>query len=130
MIGSAGSRSPESAQIALDVMLRDRGSQRASSERDMADSDIFPVYRQPDWEPLRRMLAAVYGDGAAGAASAFWFVGYERGPRGAGELRLYEHSTTHGQLAVDRSGNAWQRDEAQGVYVRIESEAALIQVLV
>lgn len=96
----------------------------------MADSDIFPVYHQPDWEPLKRILAQVFGTAASDASSAFWFVGFVKGPELVGELRLYEHSVTHRQLVLDRKGGAWQWDEITGAYSRVEDETALIEVLV
>lgn len=95
----------------------------------MSDSDIFPVYQPPDWTPLQRALAAVFGTAASEAAAAFWFVGFVEGPVDVGELRVYEHSTTRRQLALDRDGSAYRWLNEVGGYVRVDEESALIEAL-
>lgn len=112
------------------VTIRDLPSRDASSGQVMGDSDIFPVYRPPDWYPLQRVLTVVFGAAAAEAAAAFWFVGFVEGPVDVGELRLYEHSTTRRQIALDRDGGAYRwLDEVRG-YIRVDEESALIEALV
>jgi hypothetical protein len=93
-------------------------------------TDIFPVYRPPDWYPLQRALAAVFGVVAADASRSFWFIGYVSGLDDVGELRLYEHSVTRRRLALDRDGQAFGFLDAIGHYVRVDVEAALIETLV
>jgi hypothetical protein len=93
-------------------------------------SDIFPVYRPPDWYPLQRTLAAVFGIAAVDASAAFWFTGFVPGPVDVGELRIYEHSTTRRRLALDRNGGAYRYNAAAGGYVRVDDEEALIEALV
>jgi hypothetical protein len=93
-------------------------------------TDIFPVYRPPDWYPLQRALCAVFGVGAVEATKAFWFIGYVDGPVDVGELRLYEHSTTRRRIALDRDGSAFRFVEAIGHYIRVDEESALIEMLV
>lgn len=93
-------------------------------------SGIFPVYRAPDWVPLQRALAAAFGITAPNATAAFWFVGYVPGPADVGELRLYEHSTTRRQVALDREGAAYAWSEAFGQYVRADDVSPLIAALV
>lgn len=92
--------------------------------------DIFPLYRPPDWYPLQRVLATVFGVAAADASAAFWFIGYVPGPVDVGELRLYEHSITRRQIALDREGGAYRRVDGNGTYVRVDDEQALIEALV
>jgi hypothetical protein len=91
---------------------------------------IFPVYRPPDWYPLQRALAAVFGVAATDASRSFWFIGYVAGLDDVGELRLYEHSVTRRRLALDRDGRAFGFMETIGHYVRVDDEAALIETLV
>ncbi|MBY0490526.1 MAG: hypothetical protein K2R93_11850 [Gemmatimonadaceae bacterium] len=93
-------------------------------------TDIFPVYRPPDWYPLQRALSAVFGIAATDASKSFWFIGYVEGPVDVGELRLYEHSTTRRRIALDAHGSAFRFVESIGHYVRVDDEAALIEALV
>ncbi len=93
-------------------------------------TDIFPVYRPPDWYPLQRALAAVFGTAAIEASAAFWFIGFVRGPADVGELRLYEHSATRRRIALDRDGGAYRWFEEFAGYSRIGEEEALIEALV
>lgn len=116
--------------VAESVIIRDPHEGGASTAQIMADSDIFPVYHQPDWEPLKRILSHVFGTAASDASSAFWFVGFVRGPEAVGELRLYEHSVTHRQLILDRKGKAWRWDDTLAGFVHADEEAALIEALV
>lgn len=95
-----------------------------------SDSGIFPAYRPPDWVPLQRALTTVFGIGAVDAAASFWFVGYVRGPADVGELRLYEHSGTRRQVALDRDGGAYSWSEVFDQYVRTDDESTLIAALV
>ncbi len=112
------------------MTIRDPPAADASSGQHMGDSDIFPVYRPPDWYPLRRALTVVFGAAAAEAAAAFWFVGFVEGPVDVGELRSYEHSTTRRQIALDRDGGAYRwLDDVRG-YVRVDEELALIDALI
>jgi hypothetical protein len=92
--------------------------------------EIFPPYRPPDWYPLQRALATVFGVAAVEAAAAFWFIGFVTGPVDVGELRLYEHSTTKRRLALDASGSAYRWCEDPGRYVRVDDEEALVEALV
>lgn len=92
--------------------------------------EIFPLYRPPDWFPLQRVLATVFGAAAADASGAFWFVGYVPGPVDVGELRLYEHSVTRRQIALDRDGAAYRRVDGTGAYAPIDGEQALIEALI
>jgi len=96
----------------------------------MDSDDLFPAYRPPDWFPLQRALASVFGGDAADATSAFWFVGFVAGPVDVGELRVYEHSGTRRTLALDRNGRAYRPHESIGAFVRVDEEAALVQALV
>jgi hypothetical protein len=90
----------------------------------VSDSDIFPAYRPPDWYPLQRALALVFG------TASFWFIGFVHGPADVGELRLYEYSATKGRIALDRTGDAYRWIEDIGGYCRVDHEAALIDALV
>lgn len=92
--------------------------------------DIFPPYRPPDWYPLQRALATVFGVVAVEATAAFWFIGFVRGPVDVGELRLYEHSATRRRLALDSQGSAYRWREDEGRYVRVDDEEALVEALV
>ena len=92
--------------------------------------DIFPPYRQPDWYPLQRVLASVFGVVAIDATGAFWFIGFVPGPVDVGELRLYEHSATRRRLALDATGGAYRWLDGVGRYVRVDDEAALVEALV
>jgi hypothetical protein len=91
---------------------------------------MFPAYRLPDWYPLQRALAAVFGAAAVNASGAFWFIGFEQGPADVGELRLYEHSATRRRIALDRDGRAYRWFEEFGAYSRVDGEEALIGALV
>ncbi|QJR34641.1 hypothetical protein [Gemmatimonas groenlandica] len=96
----------------------------------MSNSDIFPTYRPPDWYPLQRALALVFGTAAIDATASFWFIGFVQGPADVGELRLYEYSTTRRRIALDRNGGAYGWfDEING-YSRVDHEEALIGALV
>lgn len=96
----------------------------------MSHSDIFPTYRPPDWYPLQRALALVFGTAAIDATASFWFIGFVPGPADVGELRLYEYSTTRRRIALDRNGGAYRWfDEFHG-YSRVDHEEALIEALV
>lgn len=92
--------------------------------------DIFPPYRPPDWYPLQRALASVFGVAAIEASAAFWFVGFVPGPVDVGELRLYEHSATKRLLALDAQGGAYRWMDELGRYVRVDDEEALVEALV
>jgi hypothetical protein len=92
--------------------------------------DIFPPYRPPDWYPLQRALASVFGIAAVEASAAFWFIGFVPGPANVGELRLYEHSTTRRLLALDSHGGAYRWKDELGRYVRVDDEEALVEALV
>jgi hypothetical protein len=92
--------------------------------------EIFPLYRPPDWIPLQRVLASVYGVTAIEATRAFWFVGFVPGPVDVGELRLYEHSATRRALALDSQGSAYRWLDVVGRYVRMDDEDALVEALV
>jgi hypothetical protein len=96
----------------------------------MYTDDLFPAYRPPDWYPLQRALASVFGGDAVDATSAFWFVGFVAGPVDVGELRVYEHSGTRRTLALDREGRAYRPHEGIDAFVRVDEEAALVQALV
>lgn len=96
----------------------------------MSSDDIFPPYRPPDWYPLQRALASVFGAAAVDASAAFWFVGFVSGPVDVGELRLYEHSTTRRMLVLDSQGGAYRWLGAVGAYVRVDEEEALVETLV
>jgi len=96
----------------------------------VSDSDIFPAYRPPDWYPLQRALALVFGTAAIDATASFWFIGFVHGPADVGELRLYEYSATKGRIALDRTGDAYRWIEDVGGYCRVDHEAALIDALV
>jgi hypothetical protein len=93
-------------------------------------SDIFPSYRPPDWYPLQRALAVVFGTAAIDATAGFWFIGFVPGPADVGELRVYEHSTTRRRIALDREGGAYRWFEEIGGYSRVGHEEALIEALV
>lgn len=93
-------------------------------------TDIFPVYRPPDWYPLQRALSAMFGVSATEATKSFWFIGYVEGPADVGELRLYEHSVTRRRIALDRDGSAFRFVESIGHYIRVDDETALIELLV
>lgn len=92
--------------------------------------DIFPPYRPPDWFPLQRVLATVFGVAAIEASAAFWFIGFVPGPVDVGELRLYEHSTTRRRLALDSHGGAYRWCDGVSRYVRVDDEEALVEALV
>lgn len=92
--------------------------------------DIFPPYRPPDWFPLQRALASVFGVAAVDAAASFWFVGFVAGPVDVGELRMYEHSGTRRTLALDSQGSAYRWMDEIGTYVRVDDEVALVEALV
>lgn len=92
--------------------------------------DIFPQYRPPDWFPLQRVLATVFGVAAIEASAAFWFIGFVPGPVDVGELRLYEHSTTRRRLALDAHGGAYRWCDGVSRYVRVDDEEALVEALV
>jgi hypothetical protein len=94
------------------------------------NSGIFPAYRPPDWYPLQRALALVFGAAAIDATASFWFIGFVHGPADVGELRLYEYHTTRRQIALDRDGGAYRWFEEIGGYSRMDHEAALIETLV
>jgi hypothetical protein len=96
----------------------------------VSHSDTFPAYRPPDWYPLQRALALVFGTAAIDASASFWFIGFVQGPADVGELRLYEHSTTRRRIALDRNGGAYQWFEEIAGYSRVDHEAALIATLV
>lgn len=96
----------------------------------MSNSDIFPAYRPPDWYPLQRALALVFGSAAIDAVAAFWFIGFVRGPADVGELRLYEHSSTRRRIALDRDGGAYRWFDEIGGYSRMDYEAALVEALI
>lgn len=96
----------------------------------MSPDDIFSPYRSPDWYPLQRALASVFGAAAADASAAFWFVGFVNGPVDVGELRRYEHSSTRRMLVLDSHGNAYRWMESVGAYVRTDEEEALVETLV
>ena len=96
----------------------------------MSNSDIFPEYRPPDWYPLQRVLALVFGTAAIDASASFWFTGFVHGPHDVGELRLYEYSTTGRQIALDRNGGAYRWFDEIGGYSRVDHEEALIETLV
>ena len=92
-------------------------------------TEIFPLYRPPDWYPLQRALTAAFGVTAAEASRSFWFIGYLNGPVDVGELRQYEHTVTRRRLVLDREGSAFRFDPTIGRYVRMDDEAALIEAL-
>ena len=92
--------------------------------------DIFPPYRPPDWYPLQRALASVFGAAAIEASGAFWFIGFVPGPVDVGELRLYEHSATRRPLALDAHGGAYRWVDGLDRYVRVDDEEALVEALV
>ncbi len=94
----------------------------------MSGFDTFSVYRQPDWMPLERVLTVVFGADAADAIGAFWFIGFVKGPAGAGDLRLYEHSQTRREIAVDGCGCAYRRQENGPGFVPVDLEDALVGV--
>ncbi|WP_373069677.1 hypothetical protein [Gemmatimonas sp.] len=96
----------------------------------MRNSDIFPEYRPPDWYPLQRVLALVFGTAAIDATASFWFIGFVHGPHDVGELRSYEYSTTGRQIALDRNGGAYRWFKEIGGYSRVDHEEALIGTLV
>lgn len=95
----------------------------------MSNSDIFPDYRPPDWYPLQRALALVFGAVAIDATAAFWFIGFVEGPADVGALRLYEHSVTRRRIALDRHGSAYRWFEEIAGYSRVDHEDALIGAL-
>jgi hypothetical protein len=92
--------------------------------------EIFPLYRPPDWYPLQRALATVFGTAAVEASAAFWFTGYVPGPVDVGELRLYEHSTTRRRLALDHQGGAYRWLPEAEAWVPTDPESALVEALV
>ena len=92
--------------------------------------DIVPPYRPPDWYPLQRALASVFGIAAVEATAAFWFIGFVAGPVDVGELRMYEHSATRRSLALDAFGSAYRWIDEIGSYVRVNDEEALVEALV
>jgi hypothetical protein len=86
-------------------------------------------YRPPDWAPLQRALTAEFGEGAAEATAAFWFIGFIDGPADVGELRMYEHSVTRRLLVLDREGGAYGWFAVFAGYSRIGTEEALVAAL-
>jgi hypothetical protein len=100
------------------------------SVRTVTDTDIFPEYRPPDWYPLQRVLALVFGTAAIDATASFWFIGFVQGPADVGELRLYEYRSTGRQIALGRNGGAYRWLEEIGGYSRVDHEEALIGTLV
>ncbi len=92
--------------------------------------DLVNSYRPPDWYPLQRALALVFGTVAIDATAAFWFIGFVHGPADMGALRLYEHSTTRRRVALDRNGGAYRWFDEIGGYSRSDNEEALIAALV
>ena len=86
-------------------------------------------YRPPDWAPLQRALITEFGEGAAEATGAFWFIGFIDGPADVGELRMYEHSVTRRLVVLDREGGAYRRFAAFAGYSRIGTEEALVEAL-
>lgn len=95
-----------------------------------SNSDRFSGYRPPDWYPLQRVLALVFGTAAIDATASYWFIGFVNGPADVGELRLYEHSATGRQIALDRKGSAYRWFDAIAGYSRVDHEEALIGTLV
>jgi hypothetical protein len=94
------------------------------------NAGIFPAYRPPDWYPVQRALALVFGAAAIDATASFRFVGVVHGPADVGELRLYEYHATRRQIALDRDGGAYRWFEEIGGYSRMDHESALIETLV
>jgi hypothetical protein len=87
------------------------------------------MYRPPDFQPLERALAARFGETASAVMPAFWFIGFVAGPDDVGELRLYEHSQTHGRLALDRHGRAFCWYAEIGAFGRMTTDDAWIEAL-
>ncbi|WP_411280251.1 hypothetical protein [Gemmatimonas sp.] len=95
----------------------------------MSNADIFPLYRPPDWYPLQRALALVFGTAAIDATASFWFIGFVDGPADVGELRRYQYSATGRRIALDRNGGAYRWFEEIHGYSRVDHEEALIGAL-
>jgi hypothetical protein len=91
-------------------------------------TQIFPSFRPPDWVPLERALAAEFGAGAVEATAAFWFIGFADGPADVGELRLYKHSGTRRQIALDSEGLAYRWFSEIRGYSRVVSGEALVSL--
>ena len=87
-----------------------------------------PSFRPPDWLPLERALAAEFGAGAVDATAAFWFIGFAPGPADVGELRLYKHSRTRQQIALDSEGSAYRWFAEICGYSRVRSGEALVSL--
>ncbi len=87
------------------------------------------VFRSPDWIPLERALIREYGEEARDASSAFWFVGFVDGPHDVGQLRLYEHSTTHRRLVLDTDGRAYRQHADLEHYSPVPLQDALVDAL-
>jgi hypothetical protein len=85
-------------------------------------------FRPPDWLPLERALAAEFGAGAVDASAAFWFMGFVEGPADVGELRLYKHSGTRQQIALDSEGSAYKWFAEICGYSRVRSGEALVSL--
>ena len=87
-------------------------------------------FRPPDWHPLERALTGAFGADAIDATSAFWFVGFVEGPDDVGELRLYVHSTTRRQIALDADGRAYRHLAGLDRYSPMALQDALVDALV
>jgi hypothetical protein len=87
-------------------------------------------YRPPDFQPLQRALAARFGDTASVVTPAFWFIGFEAGPDDVGELRLYEHSVTHGRIALDCYGRSYCWYAEIGAFGRMPADDAWVGAMV
>jgi hypothetical protein len=91
-------------------------------------TDMSPSFRPPDWLPLERALEAEFGVGAVDASAAFWFMGFAPGPADVGELRLYKHSRTRQQIALDSEGSAYRWFAEIRGYSRVRSGDALVSL--
>jgi hypothetical protein len=89
-----------------------------------------PRFRAPDFLPLARALAHEFGEPAADAAGAFWFIGFLDGPDDVGPLRIYEHSVTRRRLALAADGSAYRWRDDDRAFGRVAFEEALVEALV
>lgn len=87
------------------------------------------MYRPPDLQPLERALTAHLGESAIVVTSAFWFIGFVAGPDDVGALRLYEHSLSHGRIALDRHGRAYGWYAESGAFGRMATDDAWLEVM-